>query len=339
MEEATINLDFSQELRVLRSGGGAVQITRIPRFFLYGEPPNGADEHALHIETIAARSRQYDWKIRPHTHRGLHQLLFIAKGGGTAQAETTTVSFRPPTLIIVPAGTVHAFSFVPGTRGYVASFGDTLMRDLARREPGITSLFDAAATLELSSASVRSTDLEHAFAMFLREFGRNAVGRTAVLESLLTVILANVLRLSRLAGESSCARNGRHLLLVGRYRSLVDSWFRKGAALADYARALNVSESRLREACLRITGQPPMQLVYARILLEARRQLLYTNRSVAEIAYDLGFEDPAYFTRFFSRRTGMSPRAFRARAPAEQTSPTQAPEPAAIAGRAAIARR
>jgi AraC family transcriptional activator of pobA len=54
-----------------------------------------------------------------------------------------------------------------------------------------------------------------------------------------------------------------------------------------------------------------MQLVHARILLEAKRQLRYTDVSVSEIGYALGFDDPAYFTRFFSQRTGTSPRAFR----------------------------
>ena len=58
-----------------------------------------------------------------------------------------------------------------------------------------------------------------------------------------------------------------------------------------------------------------MQLVHARIVLEAKRQLRYTSVAVSEIAYALGFDDPAYFTRFFSRRTGLSPRAFRALAP------------------------
>ena len=49
--------------------------------------------------------------------------------------------------------------------------------------------------------------------------------------------------------------------------------------------------------------------------MEAKRQLHYTSSPVSEIAYALGFEDPAYFTRFFSRLTGESPRAFRGRGP------------------------
>jgi AraC family transcriptional activator of pobA len=51
------------------------------------------------------------------------------------------------------------------------------------------------------------------------------------------------------------------------------------------------------------------------MLVEAERQLRYTGMSVAQVAYFLGFEDPAYFTRFFSRRTGVSPKVFRGRDP------------------------
>jgi AraC family transcriptional activator of pobA len=56
---------------------------------------------------------------------------------------------------------------------------------------------------------------------------------------------------------------------------------------------------------------PPGEMIDRRALLEARRALCYTNWSVAEIAYALGFADPAYFTRVFTRRTGCSPRQFR----------------------------
>ena len=60
-----------------------------------------------------------------------------------------------------------------------------------------------------------------------------------------------------------------------------------------------------------LTHQPPIQLLHARILLEAKRQLVYTPLPIAEIAYRLGFTEPAYFSRFFSQRVGMSPRRYR----------------------------
>ena len=61
------------------------------------------------------------------------------------------------------------------------------------------------------------------------------------------------------------------------------------------------------------TGRPATGLIEERLIREARRNLVYTNLPVSTVAYALGFSDPAYFSRVFSRATGLSPRAFRAR--------------------------
>ena len=80
-------------------------------------------------------------------------------------------------------------------------------------------------------------------------FARTLPGRSLALEGLLKTILANALRLSRTAVESAEAAAGRHRLLVTRFRELIETAFREGWSLADYAAALNVSQSRLRNAC------------------------------------------------------------------------------------------
>jgi AraC family transcriptional activator of pobA len=131
---------------------------------------------------------------------------------------------------------------------------------------------------------------------------------------LLNVILANTLRLSRPSFELPDVAAGRHRRIVMHFRELIETAYREGWSLADYASALRISQSRLRAACLSVTERSPMQIVHLRILIEAKRRLRYTSASVSEIAYALGFEDPAYFTRFFSQRTGVSPRAFRSSA-------------------------
>jgi len=291
---------------------------RIPNFFLYGEAPHASDEQLLHVEPIEFRSARHQWKIAPHVHRTLHQLIFVMRGRGVSLSEGATVEYRPPALVVAPAGSVHGFEFEPGTRGFVMSMTDDLPRAIARREPGITSLFENPATLEFQGEALRATDLAQGFKMLMREFVRTAPGHALALEGLLQLTFANVLRLSHASTEPADAAAGRHRMLVSGFRRLIEDAFRSDWSLADYAAALNVSESRLRNACVTVTDRSPMQIVHARIILEAKRQLLYTSTSVNEIAYELGFDDPAYFTRFFSQRIGMSPRTFRSRAPRPQ---------------------
>ena len=287
----------------------------IPTYFLYGEAPRPLSGPMLHVESVEARSARHHWKIEPHLHQVLHQLIFVMRGRGLVQAESVRMQFRPPALMLMPAGAVHGFEFEPGTTGYVVSLSVELQHELGRREPELAVLFTAPLTLELDSAALRATDLASAFRMLAREAVRSSTGHELALQGWLEVLLANVLRLARRRPAGTDLTSGRRRALVARFSERIERRYRKGEPLTDYVAALNVSESRLRNACLAVTGQTPVQLLHQRMLLEAKRQLLYTDEPVRGIAYALGFTDAAYFTRFFSRHVGLSPRAFRARGP------------------------
>jgi len=89
----------------------------------------------------------------------------------------------------------------------------------------------------------------------------------------------------------------------------------------DYARALAVSPTHLSRVARAATGVSAQRLIEARLMREARRNLAYTHLGVATIAYTLGYADPAYFTRAFTRDAGLSPRAFRAQVAASAPAP------------------
>jgi AraC family transcriptional activator of pobA len=288
---------------------------RIPTYFLYGEAPRPVAGPLLHVETIEARSAGHHWKIDPHLHQALHQLIFVLRGRGVVLVEGVRTQYRPPAMIIIPAGTVHGFEFEPGTTGHVISLSLESQRELARHEPGIAALFAQPLTVELVREALRATDLVRSTGMLAREFARTDTGNQLALHGWLQVLLGNALRLAQDLPNPADPAVGQRRALVARFGDLIERRFRGNQSVADYAAALHVSESRLRNACLAIAGQSPIQLIHARILLEAKRRLHYTDGPVSEIAYGLGFDDPAYFTRFFTRRAGLSPRAFRKRGP------------------------
>ena len=285
----------------------------IPRFFLYGEPPRDADERFLHVETIADRSRLYDWRIRPHAHRDLHQLLVIFTGGGEMQAETRRYTFQAPTLLVAPAGVVHGFVFTPETEGYVVTLADTLLRDLAREESAFKGVFQAPACASLAADPAHTQELADTIPKLRRELVWNAPASAAAAAARLTTVLVSAVRAlhqpSEPPSEATSARAG----LVARFRERIESHLRMGLSIAQYAKALSVTPARLRAACLEVTGKPPARVLEDRLLLEAKRNLTYTNMTVAETAYYLGFSDPAYFSRFFSKHAGESPASFRKR--------------------------
>lgn len=293
----------------------ARSIRRIPAYLLYGESPRRISSPTLHIETIEARSAGHHWKIEPHVHHVLHQVIFVMRGSGVVLADGRRSQYRPPAVVLTPAGVVHGFEFEPGTRGYVVSVSVELMRGLAQHEPAVGALFSQPATVELMPAELAATDLPQAVRLLAREFSRPDARDGLALHGCVEVFFGNLLRLARGLHHAADPVLGQRRQLIARFNELLEQRFRDNPTVAELARELHVSESRLRSACLASTGQSPIQLIHARLLVEAKRQLHYTSSPVSEVAYALGFGDPAYFTRFFTRLAGESPRAFRKRGP------------------------
>jgi AraC family transcriptional regulator, transcriptional activator of pobA len=286
----------------------------IPRFFLYGEPPRDAGERFVHVETIADRSRVNHWRIQPHAHRDLHQLLVIFAGSGEMEAETRRQLFRAPALLIVPAGVVHGFSFAEDTEGYVVTLADTLLGDLARDERSFRSLFADANCASLDADPVHLQEFADTLPKLRRELVWSAPASAAAATARLTTLLVSAVRALHQPSEVISAAGNARAALVARLREKIETHLRGGLSVTQYAKALNVTPARLRAACLEVTGKTPMRVLEERLALEAKRNLTYTNMTVAQIAYYLGFTDPAYFSRFFSKLAGESPAAFRRRA-------------------------
>jgi AraC family transcriptional regulator, transcriptional activator of pobA len=280
----------------------------IPQYFLYGEASQDVDERFLHVESIAERSRRHDWTIRPHAHRDLHHLLFVSRGGGVFHAEGAAHDFAAPSLISVPFSCVHGFDFKTGTDGWIVTASSALLARISREHVELTPVFEDASVVPLTT---NGSALAPLFESLVAEFRSNLPVRRAAAESWLTTIaVATLRRKMELAPNASRAPNSDSVL-TARFRQLIETNYRSPMSIADYAKRLYISPERLRVACVRTTTSSPLALLNARRLLEAKRSLLYTNMNVAVIAEACGFADPAYFSRFFTRNTGKSPREYR----------------------------
>jgi AraC family transcriptional activator of pobA len=95
------------------------------------------------------------------------------------------------------------------------------------------------------------------------------------------------------------------------FRDLLESNFTRFKSVNDYAQLIFISEKRLGQATAKILGKSPKEIITDRILLEAKRLLVHTSLSVKELGQELGFEDPAYFVRYFKKNMETTPVEFR----------------------------
>ncbi|MDE0947756.1 MAG: helix-turn-helix domain-containing protein [Sphingobium sp.] len=281
----------------------------VPSFYLYGEPQRSVAEGFVHVENLDDRSRPSEWTIRPHVHRDLNHIILIAEGGGAMQAEGTEVRFDAPCLLLIPAGIVHGFTWASESRGAVVTIADSYLRHLVTRDADLAPLFAHPHAVALPQPGDESADA--AITRMGQELSWAGPGQRAAVESALLHLMVLALRHATL-GQQAQPGTPRQAALVARLRERIDQRFRLREPVSAHARALGVSLTALRQACARVANSSPAQMLDDRALLEARRMLLYSQLSVTDIAYAVGFEDPAYFSRFFARHVGQPPRSWRA---------------------------
>jgi len=276
---------------------------RILSYSLFGEASHLPD--VMHCETIAERSVLHDWEFEPHRHARLHQVLLIESGGGMARLEGVDLPLRPMSLVSVPPGDVHGFSFSPGTQGFVVTLADELREELLAKAGEARRVLSRTRALGADSQIVTTVQ------QIAREYGGRDRARALVLRGLCATLLGLTARAAETAEpvEGILAESA----LLHRFEEALEAHFLEHWKVADYARALAVTPTHLSRVARAATGEPASRLIEARVMREARRNLAYTNMSVSTIGYALGFKDLAYFSRVFTRALGVSPRAFRAR--------------------------
>ncbi|MEP6869434.1 MAG: helix-turn-helix domain-containing protein [Novosphingobium sp.] len=269
----------------------------IPSYVLYGEEAGANPTGFGHIETIAERSLLHDWEIAPHRHRDSVQVLFLSAGEVAVTLDGHVSRHVGPCHVTIPAGAVHGFRFSPQTCGYVLTLG----QEFARRSEGpgdpLAKLLTEGGRGPLPPDTARRINV---LADELLALARNWPGSGGPFHALAEALLRS-LPVSSSGGESG---DDRRLAL---FRHLVEVHLAEHRPVSFYAASIGVTERTLGRLVQRRLGCTPKEAVHRRLVLEARRLLRYTNASVAQVADELGFDDPSYFSRFYLRMTGNRP--------------------------------
>ena len=281
--------------------------TSIPTFSLYGEAL-GSPADRLHIEPIQSRSRLYRWEIDAHTHRALHQILWVSSGPVWAALDEVREQCQGPVAIVIPPGVVHAFRFSGETDGQVLTFNPRAMieGDSPTSGDALRTLFAEPRVLHFDAESVITSRIGTLMNDLAEEFAApDAAGSPIALWLARSVIW----RLAQHGARQS--RSGGRQALFTRFVVLIEAHHREHWPIARYASELGLSPKRLNRLTRAETGQAALELVHERLTQEACRRLTYIAAPIANLAFELGFEDPGYFCRFFKRRTGHTPNDYR----------------------------
>jgi AraC-like DNA-binding protein len=145
------------------------------------------------------------------------------------------------------------------------------------------------------------------------ELKTEGLRRDEVIVSYLKIflVLATRIKLEQQHIEDTVTTGSKQLLLVQQLRNAIEENFRFKHSPSDYADLLNIATKSLARITKNHFNKTLSDLITERIIVEAKRELYLTNKTVKEIAYELGYEDEFYFSRFFKSKTDISPQFYR----------------------------
>ncbi|MBP6116968.1 MAG: 4-hydroxyphenylacetate catabolism regulatory protein HpaA [Neisseriaceae bacterium] len=273
------------------------------------------DAH-VHYESLDNLASFFGRAMHLHRHDRYYQLHYIHSGKVHLILGEDEYNEQAPLLFLTPPPVPHGFVTEPHASGQVLTVHQSvvqqLIQGLDKRGPNIDAQPFCFTLRDLSEAAkCHEAQLIKAFNGLDQEVqNHDALGQSAAINHWAQLVLVNLFRL--IAGSTQM-RPSHHSqsAIFRKFLGLIEEYYKDHLVITQYAQLLNVTEGRLNKICRTIANASSKQLIFERLVQEAKYLLSYTNLSIKEIAFDLGFQDPAYFTRFFIKYTTQTPKDYR----------------------------
>lgn len=289
-----------------------LQQAQVPRYQMHEAGPEHLRRKGVLVMAFMDSIQNDPRRLQPHVH-DFYQ-MYLLRSRTRVMLDFNEFAVEPDTLVFISPGQVHTVLMKPGQRlnGITISFTRDFFDDervSASRLLDLPFFFpDQALPWRRLRKGAEKSDIVRECSQLLHEFRHGRPGSDEILQATLHILLV---RARRLYETDACPPPSRPARLVREFQWLVEQHFQEARTLTTYARELGVTPNHLNDTVRAATGCAAGEFIRQRRLLHAKRLLLHSELSVAEIGYDMGFDDPSYFTRFFRQHEGMTPLAFR----------------------------
>jgi len=243
-----------------------------------------------------------------HRH-DFYFILLLTKGIGKHEIDFVEYPVSDNSISVMRPGQVHRFELKVGSEGYWLAFnkefqmlssvtGNALLRKATSRN-----------FLKLSEKCV--DQLCPILQTVLEEYTLRQPGFEFVVKANLEIFFIQFLRCQQKDQRALAVANQYRQEKLQEFTDLLETTISTKKQAVDYADLVNLSPFQLNSITKSLLGKTVAELIDDQILLEAKRQLLGTPNQVSQIATDLGYTDVSYFIRFFKKRMGVTPEAFR----------------------------
>lgn len=267
----------------------------------------GQSEDPFNIRSIASLLNGKDLLHPLHRHN-YYYMLFVRTGKGTHQIDFTDYPVTDYTCFLLRPGQVHQLELKSNCTGFIFQFSDEFIGELTTQQLQLLRSVFRKPFYPLNKT--QAATLSPIFELMLAEFAeKNQLYADVIRMHLLSVTI----QLFRYASDHTEHNPQKSINQerLEKFQHLLEKNIVRYKKTSDYANMMNLSQFQLNSITKTLLGLSCSDVINDYIVLEARRYLLATNNQISQIALELGFDDPAYFIRFFRKKTGMTPEAMR----------------------------
>ncbi len=265
------------------------------------------------ISSLFSRQSKLDHSLEAPHRVEFFNIMFVTKGTGTHFIDFQSYKYSAGSILFISKGQVHAFEASHDLDGFLILFTeDFLSKNLIHSD--ILSLYRLY-NYHLHSPIIQPDEIkEDIFNYIVDEIYReysftDKFAKEEILRLLLKLLLLKAERLKRTLIRKE--KNSKWLLKFGDFRSQLETHFTETRNANEYARMMNISYKHLNEICKSVTGISAKAFIDNFIILEIKRRIAISGDSVKELTYQLGFDEPTNFVKFFKKHTLLSPVQFR----------------------------
>ncbi|MDM1555825.1 helix-turn-helix domain-containing protein [Chryseobacterium indologenes] len=244
-------------------------------------------------------------------HRDSHYIFtYMESGYVKMMVDFNMIEAKNSTIFCVLPGQVHQGFLMDKVNGWFVAIKSDMVPDSVRSvfEESLEGIQPLAVDKKWVEKFNNTAAMLHSF--YTDEMLASKEGSLIIQSLLHSFIGMFAFMYSKENGLQSTGEN-RSLQLTREFRILVRKYYKTMKSPSEYAEKLNISRGYLTEAVREVTGKPAQHWILQEILIEAKRLLAFTHLTIKEIAYELGYNDHAYFSRLFSKLEDQSPSAFR----------------------------
>ncbi len=244
----------------------------------------------------------------PHRHY-FFTFILVTGGSGSHDIDFTNYALQPNRLFLIAPGQVHAWNELNHVTGFVLLFTDNFVAlSKGRKLLANWPLFRAG---QMCYVDIASDDLAKWVEQFETMEAEIKISDDYTRDAIFYSIGNLLVRASRQYEVVNSGYSSSQDLLF-QFQELIEQNFTTLKTPKEYAIRLHITPNYLNSFCKKHSGRSAGELIRQRIILEAKRWLAHTQLPVAQVAYQLNFEDNSYFGRFFKKYTKTTPDQFRA---------------------------